>query len=105
MDIEWVDLVIALLSGLAAAIPLVIKLVEYVRIATREKNWGIMLQLVMDFMKEAEKMYETGADKKEWVLSMIDASADTINYDVDMKAIGAMIDSLCDMSKKVNPKE
>jgi hypothetical protein len=105
MDREWVELLIALISGLAAAIPLVIKLVEYVRVATREKNWGVMMNLLLDFMKEAEELYENGADRKEWVLSMVNASADTINYDVDVNAIGAMIDSLCDMSKAVNTKQ
>ena len=33
---------------------------------------------------------------------MIKASADTINYDIDMDAISDLIDSLCNMSKVVN---
>lgn len=35
---NWLDLVIAVLSGLAAAIPLVIQLVKYVKQAIQEKN-------------------------------------------------------------------
>lgn len=38
---EWMQYVVAILSGLAAAIPLVVKLVEYIRKAVREKT-GIM---------------------------------------------------------------
>jgi len=34
---------------------------------------------------------------------MVEASAQTINYDIDLKQVGELIDSLCDMSKKVNP--
>ena len=53
-------------------------------------------------MKEAEKKFDTGVEKKEYVMSMIKASADTINYDIDMDAISDLIDSLCSMSKVIN---
>lgn len=99
---EWINYAVSVLSGLAVAIPLVIKLVEYVRKAVREKNWNQVLKLVMDLMTEAEKKFDTGAEKKEWVLAMIKASADSINYDIDTNAIGELIDSLCDISKAVN---
>ncbi len=102
---EWLKLVVSVLAGLATAIPLVIKLVEYVQKAVREKNWNKMLNMVMDLMKTAEGKFDTGADRKEWVMAMVKASADTINYDVDMDAIGQLIDSLCDMSKVVNGRE
>lgn len=102
MEMEWVKLALAIISGLATAIPLVIKLVEYVQKATKEKNWNKMLELVIDLMEEAETKFAEGADRKEWVLAMVKASADTINYDVDIEAVSAMVDSLCDMSKVVN---
>lgn len=105
MEMEWVRIVLAIVSGLATAIPLVIKLVEYVQKATKEKNWNKMLDLVIDLMEEAETKFAEGADRKEWVLAMVKASADSINYDVDIEAVGAMIDSLCDMSKVVNATE
>lgn len=99
---EWINYVVSILSGLAVAIPLVVKLVEYVKKAVKEKNWSQVLKLVMNLMTEAEKKFETGAEKKEWVLAMIKASADSINYDIDTNAISELIDSLCDMSKAVN---
>ena len=100
---EWYEIVISVLSGLAAAIPLVIKLVEYVQKAIKEKNWNNLLTLVMNLMAEAENKFEHGSDKKTWVLSMVEASAKTINYDIDIEQVGQLIDSLCDMSKLVNP--
>lgn len=102
---EWLQLVVSVLAGLATAIPLAIKLVEYVQKAVREKNWNKMLDMVMELMKTAEAKFDSGADRKEWVMAMVKASADTINYDVDMDAIGQLIDSLCDMSKVVNGRE
>lgn len=99
---EWINYAVSVLSGLAVAIPLVVKLVEYVKKAVKEKNWNQVLKLVMDLMAEAEKKFETGAEKKEWVLALVKASADSINYDIDTNAIGELIDSLCDMSKAVN---
>lgn len=99
---EWMDHVVSILSGLAAAIPLVVALISYVRKAVKEKNWDKLLAMVMDYMKVAETKFQTGAEKREWVIVMVKASADTLNYDVDLDAVGKMIDSLCDMSKAVN---
>ena len=88
--------------GIACSIPLVIALIKYVKKAVQEKNWNNLLKLVTNLMKEAEGKFDNGADRKEWVLVMVKASADTINYDVDLEVIGNLIDSLCDMSKVVN---
>lgn len=99
---EWVKVLVSILSGLAAAIPLVIKLVEYVQKSVKEKNWNRMLDMVMNLMVTAETKFDTGADRKEWVMAMVKASADTINYDIDMDAVSSLIDSLCGMSKVVN---
>ena len=99
---EWVKYVVAILTGLATAIPLVIKLVEYVQKAVKEKNWNKLLDLVMSLMEEAEKKFEDGATRKEWVMAMVKSSADSINYDIDMEAVSELIESLCEMSKIVN---
>ena len=99
---QWINYAVSILSGLAVAIPLVIKLIEYVKKSIREKNWNKLLDLVMNLIKEAETKFETGAEKKEWVLAMVKASADSINYDIDTNAVSELIDSLCDMTKVVN---
>lgn len=100
MDV--LQLVVSALAGLATTIPLVVQLVKYVQKAVKEKNWPKVIEMVTNYMERAETMFETGADRKEWVMAMVKASADTINYDIDMDAIGKLIDSLCGMSKVVN---
>lgn len=103
---ELYTLLISVLSGLAITIPLVVKLVEYVKKAVKEKNWNKLLALVMKLMAEAEEKFDNGADRKEWVLGMVGASADIVDYDIDLEQVGQLIDSLCTMSKQVNaPKE
>ena len=92
----------SVLAGLATAIPLAIKLVEYVQKAVKEKNWGKILEMVMKYMATAEEKFDNGADRKEWVLAMVKASADTVDYDIDMEVISKLIDDLCKMSKTVN---
>lgn len=99
---EYMQYIVSILAGLAAVIPLVIKLIEYVQKATKEKNWNKLVAMVIDLMQTAESKLEKGADKKEWVLAMVKSSADIINYDVNMDEVGALIDSLCDMSKVIN---
>lgn len=102
---EITELIVSILAGLAASIPLVVKLVEYVQKAVKEKNWSALINLVVNLMEEAETKFEDGATRKEWVLAMVQASADAINYEVDVEAVSALIDSLCDMSKVVNAPE
>ena len=101
---NWVEIIVAILTGVATAIPLIIQLVKYCQKAVQEKNWNQLLDLVMNLMQEAEKKFETGAERKEWVLMMIKASADTINYPLDMDSISNLIDALCSMTKIVNGK-
>ena len=102
MDTEWVQLVVAVLSGLATSIPLVVPLIKYVQKTIREKNWPDVVKVVTDYMSRAETMFEKGADRKEWVMTMVQAFANTVDYDIDMVAISNLIDELCKMSKTVN---
>ena len=105
MDNNVVNIIVSILSGLSVCIPLVVQLVKYVKKAIQEKNWNQLLKLVTDLMEEAEKKFDTGAERKEWCLAMVRASASSINYDIDMDAVSDLIDSLCDMSKVVNGKK
>lgn len=99
----WCEILVSVLAGLATTIPLVIKLVEYVKMAIREKNWNKLLNLVMNLMAEAEGKFDNGDERKSWVLMAVKASADTIDYDIDMEQVAELIDSLCAMTKVVNP--
>lgn len=99
---EWAKLILSNLTGIAAIIALAISLVAYVRKAVKEKNWPQVVKMVSVYMERAEKMFDNGADRKEWVMAMIKASADAVSYDIDMTEIGQLIDDLCSMSKVVN---
>ena len=99
---EWLEIIISILSGLAATIPLAIQLVKWIGKAIEEKNWNQLVTLVMNLMAEAETKFDNGADRKTWVLSMVEASAKTINYPIDMEAVSKLIDDLCTLSKQVN---
>lgn len=99
---DWVEIIVSILTGLAAAIPLVLELAKYIKKSIQEKNWNELLNLVMKLMQEAEAKFDNSKDRKEWCLMMIKASADTINYEINLEQISALIDSLCAMSKVVN---
>ena len=99
---EWLELAVSILAGLAATIPLVIKLVEYVKKAIMEKNWNLILTMVMNYMSVAEEKFATGAERKEWVMSMVLESAKTVNYDLTPEVLSNLIDSLCSLTKVVN---
>lgn len=99
---QIINVIVAVLAGLATCIPLVLKLVQYVKKAAQEKNWNALLGLVMKLMEQAEKKFEDGATRKEWVMAMVQTSAEYINYPVDVQALSDLIDQLCNLTKKVN---
>ena len=99
---DWVKLILTVIAGITACIPVVVKLIHFVQKAVKEKNWTPVMRLVMELMAEAEKKYATGAEKKAWVMDMLKAAEPTLNYEVDYEAISAMIDAICSTSKVVN---
>lgn len=104
---EWLKFAAEILSGLVVAIPLVIKLVQYVKRAAEERNWNQIVSLVLEYMKSAEEMFDEGKIRKEYVMSAVQASAKSIDYpldDVALAKISDMIDSICDAAKIINTK-
>ena len=102
MDI--LNLIIEVLAGLAIVIPLVIELIKYVKKSALEKNWNNLIRLLIDLMATAEEKFDNGADKKQWVIAMVQASANSINYPITEKELGELIDNLVKLTKKVNVK-
>ena len=100
----WIEIIIAILTGLATCIPLVIKLVQTIKESVKAKNWAPLMQLVLRLMAEAEENYTTGAEKKAYVIDSINALKGSLNYDVDMDAVDAMIDAIIIATKKINTK-
>lgn len=77
---KWLQLIASIIAGLITSIPLAIKLVEYVEKAMKERNWSKVLDMVMKYMATAEEKFDNGADRREWVLAMVKASSDTVNW-------------------------
>ena len=100
----WTSIILPIISGLIACVPVVLKLIEYVQKASKEKNWKLVVQLVLKLMMEAEQNYTNGADKKAYVMSAIKAMENTLQYDIDEAAISELIDSLIEITKKINTK-
>lgn len=100
----WTTIILPILSGIITAIPLVITLVKYIQKVIKEKNWGAVVQLVLKLMAEAEQLYASGADKKAYVMAAIKEMESTLQYDIDEKAIGDLIDSITTATKLINTK-
>ena len=102
---RWIELLVAILSGLIICIPLVANLVQIVREMVMEKNWNALLKLVMQYMVEAEENFSTGDNKKAYVMAHLEAMAKTANYDLTDEArakVSDMIDAMCEMAHYVN---
>lgn len=99
---QIVDLIVKILVSLIVVVPLVVALVKYIKKAIEEKNWNNLLKLVLSLCSAAEDKFSSGADRKEWVMAMVKASADTINYNISEAELSKLIDDLIDLTNKVN---
>lgn len=102
---DWVNLICQILSGLVVLIPLVYKLVEYVVKAGKEKNWQAYMKLLYEYIMEAESKFTSGADKKDWVMGLAEASGRAIGYELNSDELGKLIDGIIAMTKKVNTED
>lgn len=101
MDV-LLQIIVPIISGIATAIPLIIQLVKAIKESIKSKNWTSLMQLVLQLMADAEKEFDTGAERKQHVISTIKAMEKTLNYDVDENVIGEMIDAIIAASKIIN---
>lgn len=99
---NWLKIILENYVAILTIVLLGCKLFMYIRQLAKEKNWNRLVELVMRYMKEAEVKLIDGADRREWVIAMVKASAESINFDIDVDIVGQLIDSMCDMSKVVN---
>ena len=102
------EIIVAVLSGLAVCIPLVVKLVASVKTNVEQGRWDQVVRLVAILMTEAERKIADGATRKEWVIGMLRASAGSLDYKLneeDWDKIDLLIDSLAEMAKTVNGVE
>lgn len=99
---DKLELLMQIAVSLAAIIPLIIALVKFVVKSVKEKNWVQMVNLALKLIAEAEGMFETGADKKAYVMQMVKAAAKELNYDLDEDALSSLIDSIIGITKTVN---
>lgn len=102
---NWVEIVVSILSGLAVCIPLVVQLVKVVKSAVQEKNWAQLVSIVLDLMKQAETLFTEGAARKAWVMAGVESAAKSVNFNYDDAArqkVSDMIDAICAAAKVVN---
>lgn len=99
---DWLQTIIYLLPTISALVVLVLKLVQAVQKAVKEKNWNQLVDMVMSYIIEAEEKFSDGATRKEWVMAMVTNSAELVNYDINLEEVSALIDKLCGMAKQVN---
>lgn len=105
MDIvKIIELIASILAGVAVCLPLVLKLIQYVKEAAKGKDYQKLIKLTMKFCEEAELLFGTGQERKEWVLHRVEEIAKAMNIEVDMDAISQLIDDICEASKIINAK-
>ena len=81
--VKWINILVQILSGVAACIPLVIELVAVVNKLIKEKRWNEMVIHTFDLMADAEEKFERGAERKEYVMDALRLIAQKIHFNYD----------------------
>lgn len=99
------NVIVTILSGMAVCIPILAALGNAITECVQQKNWSAIVSFVLDYMAQAENLFEKGADRKAWVMEMLDEVVIQLNYPYDDDArikVSAMIDDICDASRIIN---
>ena len=103
---DWFFIVALIAAVIAEAIPFIVAVIKYVKKNSNERNWTNLVKLAFDLCMQAEEEFELGADKKEWVLSMLKTTADSVGYDLSdtemLDKVSNLIDSLISTTKVIN---
>lgn len=105
MDIkEWIECAFIIINGLLVSIPLACKFYKVMKQLSKEKQWNVLMDILLELMKSAEKQFSEGAAKKAWVLNEIRVAAEKIDYEYDVVAeqkISDMIDKICEAAHEL----
>ena len=92
----WWELVIQFLITVGAVAPLVAVIISYVRKNAKEKNWTNLVKLIFDLCIQAEEDIMDGAERKEWVMDMLNSLASSVGYDLSDEEMVAQVNDLID---------
>ena len=100
-----VEILTSVICGICVCIPILVALGRTIADYIKEKNWSAVISFVLDYMAQAESLFEKGADRKTWVMEMLEEAVIQLNYPYtdDARAkVSAMIDDICDASRIIN---
>jgi hypothetical protein len=90
---------------MAVCIPILAALGNAITECVQQKNWSAIVAFILEYMAQAEQLFEKGADRKTWVMEMLEEAVIQLNYPYDDEArnkVSAMIDDICEASKIIN---
>lgn len=110
---EIISIISALVTLIITLTPLIIviikkckKIKQVIEIAIKEKNWNSVLKILPEIIQEAELFIKcSGNEKKQYVLDKIENISLANNFEFDIDKCGKEIDTLVQLTKKVNQRE
>lgn len=103
---EKLEFLIALFSSLSAIIALGVKLWKTFSLLINEKKYSQLFDIVTKAVIEAEAIYLlSGEEKKDRVMETVQKAAETLGVkEYDSERISYLIESIIEVTKKVNVK-
>lgn len=104
MENDIVRIVLDVLAGLAILIPVAYGIFNGIKKLFKDKDYKKLLANALELIVTAEQKYESGADKKKFVLDMLKEVATKAKIKYDEESLSSTIDDIIALSKKINNK-
>lgn len=102
MESDVLRIILDVLAVLAILIPVAYGIARVVIKAFKDKNYAKLISSALELIVVAEGKYSNGADKKKFVLSMLEEVAKKAGIKYDTESLSATIDDIIAVTKRVN---
>lgn len=88
--------------GLCILIPIIVVSVINTKQAISEGDYNKLIDLILDYVEQAETKFPDGPTRKAWVMTAIDVAANSAHIPYNEEMVAKMIDDIVALTKKVN---
>lgn len=102
MDIE--HMIKSIIIVAIIVVILAIRLTQYIQSKKDINHYNHLAKIIMNLLLTAEEEFDNGKDRKEYVMNNVKSLNKIFGHNLDLDQISKMIDSIVDVTKKINTK-
>lgn len=102
---DSLEIIFGVLSTILVCMIYLVKLIEKIKEVRKLENKDLILKELMDLIKLSEELFESGEEKKKFVITRIKSFLVENRFKSNMDELEHQIESYIDLTKNVNIKQ